>query len=217
MNKPRIWGRANSVNVQKVLWCCEELRLEFERTDAGMQFGKVDTPEYRAMNPNGRIPTLEDGDVILWESHSILRYLAMRQIERQAGPEGRRLYPEGAATRARVERWLDWTLSTVQPAERNLFWGMVRTPPEQRDMVAIRAAAEASGAAWHILDSHLAHGLPFLEGENLTLADIALGAYVRRWFGVEVEERPELPRLHAWYDRLNQRPGYRRYVAPPMT
>jgi glutathione S-transferase len=217
LNTLRIWGRANSVNVHKVLWCCEELGIDFERLDAGMQYGHVDTPEYRAMNPNGRIPTLEDDDVVLWESNSILRYLALREIERDAAPAARRIYPEGAAARARVDRWMDWTLSTVQPAERNLFWGMVRTRPEDRDMGVIHAAAEASGAAWRVLDAHLAHGQAFVEGENLTLADITVGSYVRRWFGVDIENRPDLPRLRGWYDRLNERPGYQRYVAPPMT
>ncbi|WP_338664919.1 glutathione S-transferase [Pararoseomonas sp. SCSIO 73927] len=210
-----VWGRANSVNVQKVLWCCDELGLAFERRDAGMAFGVVDTPEYRAMNPNGRIPTLVDGDVVLWESHSILRYLALREIEQGLGTKG--IYPEGAAPRARVDRWLDWVLSTLQPAERALFWGMVRTRPAERDMAAIRAAAKASGEAWRVLDAHLAHGHPYVEGEALTLADIALGSYARRWFGVEVENRPALPRFEAWYGRLAERPSFQRHVAPPMT
>jgi glutathione S-transferase len=203
--------------VQKVLWCCGELGLAFERLDAGMQFGQVDTAEYRAMNPNGRIPTLVDGDVVLWESHSILRYLALREIERHPGEEARLLYPAGAAARARMERWLDWVLSTLQPAERNLFWGMVRTRPEERDMAVIDTAAKASGAAWSLVEGQLEHGHPFVEGESLTLADIALGSYARRWFGIAVEGKPELPRLRAWYDRLSERPAFRQYVAPPMT
>ena len=215
MNTVCIWGRANSVNVQKVLWCCDELGVTFERRDAGMNFGVVDTPAYRSMNPNGRIPTLADGDFVLWESNSILRYLALRQIERD--PAARSIYPEGAAARARVDRWMDWVLSTLQPAERTLFWGMVRTPPQDRDMAAITAAAKASGEAWGVLDTYLAHGNPYAEGENLTLADIVLGAYARRWFGMQVENRPDLPRLQAWYDRLSKRPAFRQYVAPPLT
>ncbi|MFC7738491.1 glutathione S-transferase family protein [Roseomonas sp. GCM10028921] len=210
-----IWGRANSVNVQKVLWCCDELKLSFNRHDAGMNFGVVDTPEYRAMNPNGRVPTLVDGDIVLWESHAILRYLALRRIEQD--PEAKSIYPDGAAVRARVDRWLDWVLSILQPAERTLFWGMVRTRPEDRDMDAIDASAKASGAAWTVLDSQLAHGRPYVEGDSLTLADIALGAYARRWFGVEVKDRPDLPRLREWYARLEERPSFQRHVAPPLT
>ena len=206
-----IWGRANSVNVQKVLWCCEELGRDFERIDAGMQFGHVDTPAYRALNPTGRVPTLVDGDVVLWESNAIIRYLAMKH------PGEGHLYPAGPAPRARVERWLDWALSTVQPAERNLFWGMVRTPPEKRDMTAISTAAKASGEAWRVLDGHLASGQICVEGEHTTLADIVLGVYARRWFGVPVDDRPQLPHLLNWYDRLQERPGFIKYVSPPLT
>lgn len=210
-----VWGRANSVNVQKVLWCCDELGLPFDRRDAGLSFGVVNTFEYRAMNPNGRVPTLVDGDLVLWESHAIMRYLALRQLERDKNANG--LYPEGAAARALVDRWLDWVLSVLQPAERALFWGMVRTHPDERDMAAIKVAAKASGEAWTLLDAHLAHGHPYVEGTNLTLADIALGAYARRWFGVEVENRPDLPRLQAWYQRLGERLSFQKHVAPPLT
>jgi glutathione S-transferase len=217
MTELRIWGRANSVNVQKVLWCCGELGIPFQRLDAGMQYGQVDTAEYRAMNPNGRIPTLVDCDVVLWESHAILRYLALREIERQPGQEHHLLYPAGAAARARVERWLDWVLSTLQPAERNLFWGMIRTKPEDRDMAVITAAAAASAAAWQVLDAHLAHGHPFVEGEAMPLADIALGAYARRWFGIDIAGKPPLPRLDAWYARLSERAAFQQYVAPALT
>lgn len=213
----QIWGRANSVNVQKVLWCCGELDLAFERIDAGLQFGVVDTPEYRAMNPNGRVPTLVDGEVTLWESNTILRYLALREAEQRPDSPATRLYPAGAARRARVERWMDWTLATLQPAERPLFWGMVRTPPEKRDMAAISAASAATGAAWRIVEAHLGHGQAFIEGPDLTLADIVVGSYVRRWFGIDVENRPELPRLKRWHERLAERPAFQRHIAPPLS
>jgi glutathione S-transferase len=207
----QVWGRANSVNVMKVLWLLDELGLPYERIEAGMRFGRVNDPDYRAMNPNGRIPTLVDGGYVLWESNSILRYLAMKH-----GAVG--LYPADPGARASVDRWLDWQLSTLSPAERNLFWGMVRTPPEQRDRAQIRAAAAASAECWRIVEARLAAtGGPFVEGAEFTLADIVLGAYARRWFGVEVEERPELPVLRAWYDRLGERGGFSRWVAPPLT
>ncbi|WP_245215659.1 glutathione S-transferase family protein [Pararoseomonas baculiformis] len=212
-----IWGRANSVNVQKVLWCCGELGLPFERREAGLHFGMVNSPEYRAMNPNGRVPTLVDGDVVLWESNSILRYLALREIERRPDSQARHLYPAGAAPRARMERWMDWTLSTMQPAERPLFWGLVRTRPEDRDMAAITAAAKATGNAWKIVDAHLAHGRDYLEGDDFTLADITLGSYVRRWFSMEIESRPDLPRLRRWHDRLSARPAFQSQIAGPLS
>src|ERR1700741_407205 len=117
-----IWGRANSVNVQKVLWLCEELSLRYNRIDAGLQFGHNTGPEYLAMNPMGKVPTLVDGDFVLWESNSILRYIMMQY----GGPSA--LYPADAKARASIDRWLDWSLSTLQPAERPVFWGIVRAP-----------------------------------------------------------------------------------------
>ena len=122
-----IWGRANSVNVQKLLWCCDELGLPFERVDAGLQFGRVNDPDYRALNPNGQIPTLVDGSFVLWESNAILRYLAM-----QYGASSS-LYPAAPQLRASIDRWLDWSLSTLAPAERPVFLTLVRTPPDERD------------------------------------------------------------------------------------
>lgn len=209
----QVWGRTNSVNVQKVLWCCEELNLPFDRIDAGLQFGRVDTAEYRAMNPNGRVPTIVDGDFVLWESNAIMRYLALKHAVNNHSF----LYPEEAARRARIEQWLDWTLSVLQPAERDLFWGMIRTRQEDRDAVKIRSAIDNSGNAWRILDAHLRHGHHFVEGDHFTLADIALGTYARRWFGVEVKNRPDLTRLRMWYDRLQERSGFVKHVAQALS
>ncbi|SMX58667.1 fragment of putative glutathione S-transferase (part 1) [Bradyrhizobium sp. ORS 285] len=145
-----IWGRINSVNVQKVLWCLAELDLGYERIDAGMQFGRNNEADYLAMNPNGRIPTLVDGDFVLWESNAIMRYLCL------AYGRDTLLYPAQPRHRAAIERWLDWTLSTVQPTERPLFWGLVRTPPEERDMIALQKAADDAATMWRVLDAHLA-------------------------------------------------------------
>ena len=137
-----IWGRANSVNVQKVLWCLAELDLAYDRIDAGMAFGKNDQPEYLAINPNGRVPTLVDGDYVLWESNSIMRYLNL------AYGEGSPIYPQAPQARAAVDRWLDWTLSTLQPVDRPVFWALVRTPVEKRDMVAIQKDVDAEAVVW---------------------------------------------------------------------
>ena len=136
----RIWGRTNSINVQKVLWCCAELDLPFERIDAGMAFGIVETPEYRALNPNGRIPTLEDNGYVLWESNTIVRYLAMKH---GLGA----LCPSDLAARFDAERWMDWQLTTLDRPVRNVFWALVRTAPEKRDPAAVEMAqAEAEQA-----------------------------------------------------------------------
>jgi glutathione S-transferase len=205
-----IWGRANSVNVQKVLWCATELDLVFERIDAGMAFGHNDQPHYLQMNPNGRIPTLVEGDFVLWESNAILRYLVL------AHGRGATLYPEAAKIRAGIERWLDWTLSTLQPAERPVFWGLVRTPAAERDMAALQRDTDAVGRLWTMIDAHLV-GRQVMEGETFSLADLALGTYARRWFGVEGVVKPELPHLMRWYQRVATRPAFVAIVAPPMS
>ncbi len=206
----QIWGRVNSVNVQKVLWCLRELDLAYQRIDAGMAFGRNHEPDYLAMNPNGRVPTLVEGDFVLWESNSIMRYLVL------AYAPGSPLYPQAPKQRANVERWLDWTLSTLQPVERPLFWALVRTPVAQRDMVAIQKDADAAAMQWRIIDAQLATRR-FIDGDDFTLADIALGTYARRWFGVEGVSKPVLPHLERWFGQFAARPGFQQFVAPPMS
>jgi len=205
-----IWGRQNSVNVQKVLWCLSELELSCERIDAGMQYGRNNEADYLAMNPNGRIPTLVDGDYVLWESNSIMRYLCM--AHGQASP----IYPQDAGRRAAVDRWLDWTLSTLQPVDRPVFWALVRAPVAQRNMTAIQRDADAASEVWKIVDGQLATRR-FIEGDQFTLADIAIGAFARRWLGVEGIIRPELPELNRWFAQFADRPGFAQFVAPPMS
>jgi glutathione S-transferase len=205
-----IWGRANSVNVQKVLWCLAELDLPFQRIDAGMQFGKNDQAEYLAMNPNGRVPTLVDGDYVLWESNSVMRYLCM------AYGEGSPIYPQAPKARAAVDRWLDWTLSILQPVDRPVFWGLVRTPPEKRDIIQIQKEADAAGIVWRVIEEQVATRR-FVEGDQFTIADIALGAYARRWLGVEGVSKPRLSNLERWFGDVAQRAGFVRFVAPPMS
>ena len=205
-----IWGRANSVNVQKVLWCLHELDLAYERIDAGMAFGKNREAEYLSMNPNGRVPTLVDGDFVLWESNSIMRYFVLAY--RPQSP----LYPQAPKMRASVDRWLDWTLSTLQPADRPVFWALVRTPPEERDMAAIQKDADTEAVQWHIADSYLATRR-FIAGDEFTLADIALGAYARRWVGVKGITKPTFLHLDRWFALISNRPGFVRHIAPPMS
>ena len=206
----KIWGRANSVNVQKVLWCLDELDLAYERIDAGMAFGKNREPDYLAMNPNGRVPTLVDGDFVLWESNSIMRYLVRAYRPHSS------LYPQAPKVRSGVDRWLDWTLSTLQPVERPVFWALVRTPVEQRDMAAIQKDADAEALQWRIVDEQLADRR-YIEGDEFTLADIALGAYARRWFGVEGISKPRFENLERWFAQVAGRAGFIKYIAPPLS
>ncbi len=211
----KIWGRVNSVNVQKVLWCCDELGLPYDRVDAGLQYGRNNEPEYLAMNPNGRVPTLEDGDFVLWESNSILRYLAMTYGAGQSKAAAD-LYPAEPRLRASIDRWLDWALSTLQPAERPVFWGMVPTPPAEPAMPAKEKAATPSATRWQMRDGH--HTAPdYPEATAFSLADIVLGAYCRRYLDLDGIQHPALPHLRKWYDALKQRPAFQRHVAPALS
>lgn len=206
-----VWGRASSVNVMKVLWLLDELALPFERIEAGGAFGRTRDPDYAAMNPNATVPTLVmPGGYTLWESHAILRYLCRTQ------PGGNALYPEGPEARADVERWMDWTLASMNEPMRVLFWTYVRTPEPERDMAAVTAALPQAGRLWRIVDEVALAERPFLAPSGFSVADIALGGFLHRWFALPIE-RPELPRLRAWYERLLLRPAYRTHVAVPMT
>lgn len=203
MAKLKIWGRKTSANVQKVLWACEELGLEYERFDVGGPFGGNDKPEYRVMNPTGLVPTVEDGGQILWESNSITRYLG-----RKYGMG--KIYPQDLAEAAKAERWMDWQLAHLGPAFSPVFWGLVRTPPEKRDPKAIAEAAKQTGKLWRVAESQLAK-TKYLNGDNLSVADIPLGAFIYRWFALPIE-RPELLNLAAWYKRLCERPAFKAQI-----
>ena len=201
----RIWGRTTSSNVMKVLWLLEEMGLPYERLDVGGSFGKTDTPEYRAMNPNGLVPTLEEDGFVLWESNAICRYLATGNAP---------LWPTEPRARANIDRWMDWQQTTLNRPISVIFWNLVRTPPEKRDQAAIAAAVKDCTRVWGMLESELARH-PYVGGTTFTLADIPLGVHVHRWFTMEFE-RPALPHLRAWYDRLLERPPYRAHVARPL-
>src|SRR4030081_2000679 len=158
-----IWGRKNSVNVQKVLWCCEEMRLPYRRIDAGGAFGIVDTDAYRKLNPNGLVPTIEDEGFVLWESNVIVRYLAAKHSPGD-------LWPDDLRTRADGDRWMDWSASTFLPALRILFLGLIRTAPEKRDAKALEESRVKTAGAVAILDSYLGKR-KFLADEQFTMGD----------------------------------------------
>lgn len=204
----KIWGRHNSSNVRKVLWCAEEIGLAYESIEAGGAFGRTDDPHYRAMNPNGLVPAIEDHGLPLWESNTIVRYLSARYA---LGT----LYPEDPAERALGEKWMDWTTSSFAVAFRDLFWGTLRTAPEARDEASIAAALTRSGELLAIADATLAQQ-PWLSGERFAMGDIPLGSFAYAWFEMPIE-RPALPHLRDWYERLRQRPAYRKGVMTPLT
>jgi glutathione S-transferase len=203
----KIWGRKNSVNVQKVLWCCDELELPNERVDVGGTFGGTREPEYLAMNPTGLIPTIQDDGFTLWESNTIVRYLAAKY---GTGT----LWPQDSTARALAEKWMDYQLGTVWVAFRAAFLGLVRTPPEERNQDQIRASLESTAEALAILDAHLVSS-DYVAGANLTVGDIALGTTIYRWLNMEIQ-RPEMPNLETWHDRLATRPAYQKNVMVPF-
>ena len=204
----KIWGRATSSNVQKVLWCCAELDIPFERVDVGGPFGGNRDAEYLSLNPNGLVPTVKDDDLIMWESNTICRYLATTR-------NGERLYPRDPAERTHVERWMDWQLSVVGGPMGQLLFGLVRSTPETRDPAAIEGARRRAAAAWTIVDDEV-KDRPYLAGDDLSLAEIALGTQIYRWFAFPIE-RPELPNLRAWHDRMHQRPGFKKHIETAIT
>jgi glutathione S-transferase len=204
----RIWGRSNSINVQKVLWCCEELNVPYHRVDVGGRFGGNREPEYLRLNPNGLVPTISDGGFVLWESNAIVRYLANRH---GMGT----LCPEDLAERADADRWMDWQMGTLWASFRPAFIGLVRTPPEERDQANIVAAIDKTAGNLAILDAHLA-GRDYVTGLSLTMADIPLGVTAYRWFTLDIE-RPPMPNLEAWYERLCARAPYRATVMSPLS
>jgi glutathione S-transferase len=204
----KIWGRRNSINVQKVMWCVHELGLAHERVDVGMAFGGNDQDWYLEMNPNGRIPTIDDDGVVLWESNVIVRYLASRY---GAGS----LCPADPAGRAQADKWMDWQHTTIMAGLHPIFIGLIRTPPEQRDQSAIDGGVAYASKAFGILNRQL-DGQSFVQGESLTMADIPLGCAVYRWYALDVAH-PDHPHLRAWYERLVERPAYRDHVMIPLS
>ncbi len=204
----KIWGRGNSINVMKVLWCADECGLKYERENVGMQFGGNDQKWYLDMNPNGVVPTIDDGGRIVWESNSCVRYLSARYA---AGT----LWPNDPGERSEADRWMDWQLSTISEAMRVAFWGLIRTPADKRDMAAIGKAAADAGKLWGRLAQKL-EGRKYVGGQHFTMGDIPVGCFVHRWYALPIE-RPELKNVKAWYERLSTRPAYQKNVMVKLT
>jgi glutathione S-transferase len=203
----RVWGRATSGNVQKVMWAIGELGLPHERIDAGREFGGLETPEYGALNPNRRIPALEDGGVVVWESNVIVRYLSAK-----FGTE--RLWPSDPATRAVADAWMDWQQTTLFPDMRTVFWALVRGAERVHDRAEVDAAVTNLKGIWSRLDHHL-RDRRFVAGDTLTMGDLPVGVMCYRYHALGVDRAP-LPNLQAWYERLQTRPAFREHVMLPL-
>ncbi len=204
----KVWGRPNSINVQKVMWAIAELGLDIEHTEAGMAFGKVNEPWYREMNPNGLVPTINDDGLVLWESNVIVRYLAAKHATGT-------LMPEGIVGRAQAEMWMDWQQTALHPAITPVFWNLIRTPEPDRDMAVVAKGVEQFSKAIQVLEARLADR-PYIMGDQLTVADIPAGCVAYRWFGLPVDHG-NIPNVRAWYERLSERPGYQKHVMLPIT
>ena len=209
-----IWGRISSINVRKVVWCAQELGLDFQRTEAGGRFGVVQTEEYLALNPNAMVPTIDDGEgaerVVLWESNVIVRYLCAKYSHGA-------FYPADLPARFDAERWMDWQQTTLNRASRDAFVQWVRTPPAERQPALIEASVRESEALFGLLDAHLARH-PYIAGERFTMADIPIGCEAHRWFNLPAAEyrRPGWPNVERWFNDLLLRPGARGVLDLPL-
>lgn len=204
-----IFGRTNSVNVQKVLWCLGELALPYERVDAGLNFGKNKEPWYLALNPNGRVPLLQDGDFTLWESNTIVRYLAAKHGQGS-------LWPTSLEIRAHAERWMDWQLSTLTPPVTFVFQALIRTLAAARDLAAVARNTREANQAVGLLDGYLATQ-SYVAGTAFSMGDIPVGALVYRWLAIPDVERPAFPAVRAWQARLAARPAFHTHVMLPLS
>ncbi|WP_034158562.1 glutathione S-transferase family protein [Sphingomonas sp. ERG5] len=199
-----IWGRLNSHNVKKVAWLAAEIGMPHVRHDVGGQFGMDDA--YRALNPNALIPTIEDDGVVLWESNAILRYLAARYA-----PD---LWPQDPVERAQSDKWMDWQF-TFSSAQHRAFHGLIRTAPADRDQAAIEQSAAKANQLIPILETTLGRQ-SWLSGDRFGIGDVPMGVYIHSWFALAID-RPDMPNVAAWYERLKARPHYAEIVMIPLT
>lgn len=219
----RLWGRLSSINVRKVVLCAQVLNVEFERIDAGLSHGVVNTPDYRSKNPNGLVPLLEDGDFTLWESNAIVRYLCARWADASTHHEAclerpgaaANWYPSELRQRFDAERWMDWQQTTLNPAGSPGFKQWFRTPEAQRDPKVIAASVAATEPLFAQLDLHLSRQA-FMAGDTLTMADIPIACEVHRWWGLP-QRRPAWPHLERWYAGWLAHPGSRGVLDLPLS
>ncbi|MBO1011910.1 glutathione S-transferase [Achromobacter sp. SD115] len=197
----KILGKASSINVRKVLWTCAELDLPFEREDWGSGFQSTSDPTFLALNPNAMVPVVQDGDFVLWESNSIIRYLAS-----QYG--GQHLYPIEPRLRARVDQWMDWQATDLNRSWSYAFMALARESAAHRDRAAIEASCREWARFMEILERRLEQAGGYVAGPGFSLADIPVGLSVNRWFRTPFD-KPQLPAVAAYYDRLAERAGYR--------
>lgn len=199
----RILGRASSINVRKVLWACAEIEIPFEREEWGSGFRSTHEPEFLALNPNAMVPVIQDEDFILWESNSIIRYLATRYGDGS-------LYPVEARARARADQWIDWQASDLNRSWSYAFMSLVRRSPEHQDSHALATSCRDWSKHMEILDKQLDLTGAYVSGDRFSLADIPIGLSVNRWFQTPLAH-PDFPAVRDYYERLSRRHGYRQF------
>ena len=197
----QVLGRPNSINVRKVLWLCAEIGLPHQHTPWGVPELPLRSPEFLALNPNGLVPVMRDGEFVLWESNTICRYLA-------ATHERFDLLPAEPRARARVEQWMDWMATELNSAWRYAFMALVRRHADYTDTRAVDASIVNWNRHMAMLDAQLQRTGAYAAGATFTLADITLGLATHRWFMTPLQ-RPSLPAIEAYYERLSERPGLR--------
>jgi glutathione S-transferase len=203
----KVWGRNNSLNVQKVILTLEEIGLPYERTDAGLHFGVVNTAEYRAINPNGRVPTIDDMGFTLWESNAIVRYLCARYSEGK-------LWPLDARRRADADRWMDWQQTTLLDPINAIFRPLVRKDVEAKPEVIEAGIKTAEGNA-AVLDALLSER-PWVSGGTFGMADCVIATVVHRWMHLPIERQPR-PHLERWYKAICERPWSSKVLILPLS
>jgi glutathione S-transferase len=199
----KILGRATSANVQKVVWLCDEIDLPFERENIGGPFGGNDKPEYLALNPNGRVPTVIDDGFVIWESNACVQYLGSIHA---VGT----WYPTDLKARGRCCQWMDWALGTLAPAHGPVFQGLIRTPEDKRDAGAIARGRDGWSKNMAMLDGHLANNA-FIAGDAITMGDMPVAILSFRWFNLDIE-REDYPNLKRWYDEIVPRRAFKKHV-----
>lgn len=206
-----LWGRTNSINVQKVLWVLDHLKIPYQRIDAGLQFGVNNSPEFLAMNPNGKIPLIKDGETTVWESQAICKYLC------NITP-GQTLYPTDAPSRAHVDQWLDWAIGSLYPSMSFVFQQLIRTPEAQRNLARIEEERKKTVDCFKLLNQHL-QGRKFIVGEQMTLADIVISAATYRCDTIHVisVDSPECAGLKPWFATMREQAEYKRWVEIPLS
>lgn len=210
MTPIKIYGRLSSANVQKVLWLCTELPIPFQRIDAGGTFGFTTTPSFLQMNPNSKVPTIDEDGFYLWESHSIMRYLAATRAP------GNPIYPTNPRERAHVEKYMDFLLASLGPPTTSVFLQLIRTPEPQRDLAAAEKSRLEAIPLVKVLDDLIGPDKDYLAGDILTLADIALGPFMHRWMNLPIE-RGEIKNVDRWYKAISEREGMKKFVLGPLS